>query len=150
MSLQSTNITNSPTREYSGFYVEYMRQLKQIMLYFTVWLHQKQQIFLHLNYDTFKWHIQSFNLHVKLGLGKVICLYSYFFIPPSSLITPPCPFFLKYEPLPAARPPPVNLNQLDTCAFSEMTSAALWQCCSQPLISVCWKLFTAVSSFTSH
>lgn len=65
----------------------------------------------------------------------------------------PCPLSLKYDPLPEAPHRlhrSVNLNQLDKCALSEMTSAALWQCRSQPLISVGWRLFTAVSSFTSH
>ena len=104
---------------------------------------------LHQNCATSEWHIQSFNL--QLGLGEVIWLYCSFFIPPSRRITPPCPLSIKYEP------PQKNqlhcsvyLNQLDTCALSEMTSTALWHCCFQPLISVGWRLFTAVSSFTSN
>lgn len=118
------------------------------MLLFKARIQQKQHMSLHLNCATSEWHIQSCNL--QLGLGEVIWLYCSFFIQPSSRITPPCPLSLKYEPPPPRLRRSVYLNQLDTCALSEMTSAALWQCCFQPLISVGWRLFTAVSSFTSN
>lgn len=68
-------------------------------------LQLKQQISLRPSCGTFKWHVQSFHLHVTPRTGKVIRLYGSFFIFPGSLNTPPCPLSLKYDP-PLTEAPP--------------------------------------------
>lgn len=114
----------------------------QVSVMFTLWL------------NCFKCHIQSFNLHVRLVWGRSdmnLPLFIFSQSPNHPTLLPLFKAWLSLQELLPQHHSSVDLNQPDTCILSEMTSAALWQDCSKPLISSGWRLLqlSALSPYTN-